>query len=316
MQTEIRIRKKMKIKAIIPEYLKYIQVIGRSHYTIRGARFILLRFARYLEKERIYNIEDLTFEVIEDYQQELAFSLTAKGTPLSVSTQVKQLNTVTLLTRYLKEKDYLVNDPGKKIKLPREPKRLPKSILSQLEIKHLMNAPDMQSNNGYRDRIMLEILYDTAIRRSELSNIKIHDLELNGGFVKVLGKGDKERVVPLSKGVCELIQNYLRFIRPALVTGTDHGYLLVNDKGGRIRVHTIWKNIKHCARLANLKKNITTHTFRHTCATHMLKNGAPIRHLQEMLGHASLESTQIYTHVTINDLKEIHAKYHPGANKE
>ncbi|MFZ2630836.1 MAG: tyrosine-type recombinase/integrase [Desulfosalsimonadaceae bacterium] len=126
----------------------------------------------------------------------------------------------------------------------------------------------------------------------------------------------KERVVPLSKGVCELIQNYIRFIRPALVTGTDHGYLLVNDKGGRIRVHTIWKNIKHCARLANLKKNITTHTFRHTCATHMLRNGAPIRHLQEMLGHASLESTQIYTHVTINDLKEIHAKYHPGANKE
>ena len=136
---------------------------------------------------------------------------------------------------------------------------------------------------------------------------------LDSGYIRVIGKGNKERVVPMSRRVCDLVLNYIRFIRPALLKEPDHGYLMVNDKGGPMRTHTVWRIVKACARQAHLKKNVTTHTFRHTCATHMLKNGAPIRHLQEMLGHESLESTQIYTRVTINDLKEIHAKYHPGA---
>ena len=239
----------MKIKDAIPGYLKYLQTLGRSYYTIRMITYNLKHFARYLESEQVPDIESLTFEVLEDYQQELAFSLTAKGKPLAVRSQVKQLCAVKGFTRFLKEKDYLVNDPGKKIKLPKEPRRLPKSILSHLEIKHLMNSPDMRTNTGYRDRIMLEILYDTAIRRSELSNIKIHDLDLNAGYVKVLGKGDKERVVPLSKRVCELINNYILSVRPALLKGKDKRYLILNDKGTQIKAHTVWKNIKHCARL-------------------------------------------------------------------
>ena len=303
----------MKINTIIPAYLTHMQAHGRSYFTIRGARFILRRFVRYLENENLTHIEDLSREVIEDYQQELAFTVTAKGTPLSARTQSKSLSTVMLFTRYLKEKDYLISDPGSGIKLPKEPRRLPRAIMSRQEIQKIMNAPDMRTNSGYRDRIMLEILYDTAIRRAELSHIKLYDLELETGFVKVLGKGNKERVVPLSSSVCELINTYILGVRPGLLKGKDMGWLVLNDKGGQIKTHTIWKNIKNCAHLAGLRQNITVHTFRHTCATHMLKNGAPIRHLQEMLGHESLESTQIYTRVTINDLKEIHKKYHPGS---
>jgi len=301
----------MKIKDVIPEYLKYMHAIGRSPLTVRNARFILKSVARYLEQQGVFYIEELNREVIEEYQEELAFSLTAKGKPLSVRTQVKRLNTLTCFTRFLKEKDYLVNNPGACIKLPREGKRLPRSILDRSEIKTLLNAPDLRTNAGYRDRVLLEILYDTGIRRAELSNIKLSDLDLNAGYVKVTGKGDKERVVPVSQKVCELIQSYILSVRPSLLKGEDKGWLLLNDIGGQIKTHTVWHIVKKCSRLAHMKKNVTTHTFRHTCATHMLKNGAPIRHLQEMLGHESLDSTQVYTHVTINDLKDVHSKYHP-----
>ena len=302
----------MKIKKLIPEYLKHMKAIGRSYYTIRVAGYTLKSFVRYLAGEQIDTIEALSRDVVEDYQQELAFSLTAKGMPLSVRTQVKRLGTIKGFSRFLKEKDYLVHDPAESIKLPKEPRRLPRSILSPTEIKRLIKAQDVRTHCGYRDRVLLEILYDTAIRRSELSNIKLIDLDLDAGYLKVLGKGDKERVVPLCKRVCGLVRNYILFIRPSLLQGKDNGWLMLNSNGGQLKAHTIWKIVKQCARTAKLKKNITTHTFRHTCATHMLKNGAPIRHLQEMLGHESLESTQIYTHVTINDLKEIHARYHPS----
>jgi len=303
----------MEIGRLIGKYERHLKTLDRSFHTIRITRYNLRSFVRYLENEGICEIEALNREVIEDYQQELAFSLTARGTPLAIRSQAKKLNAVTGFTRFLKEADYLVHDPAANIKRPREPGRLPGSILSRKEIRQLMRAPDMQSYTGYRDRVLLEILYDTAIRRAELSNIKTIDADLDSGYVRVIGKGNKERVVPMSRRVCDLVLNYIRFVRPALLGESNHVYLMVNDKGGPMRTHTVWRIVKACARQARLKKNVTTHTFRHTCATHMLKNGAPIRHLQEMLGHESLESTQIYTRVTINDLKEIHAKYHPGA---
>jgi integrase/recombinase XerD len=219
-------------------------------------------------------------------------------------------------TRFLKAKDYLLHDPGEAIKLPRKPKRLPKVILNSNEVKKLIEAPDIRTNRGYRNRIMLEILYDTAIRRSELASLKVADFDLENGYAKVEGKGNKDRVVPVSKRVCELVRNYMLAVRPSFLNGNDSGYLIVNRFGNKMDANGVWAVVKRCTNLAHLKKNVSTHTFRHTCATHMLKNGAPIRHLQEMLGHESLESTQIYTKVTINDLKEIHAKYHPSENME
>ncbi len=253
----------MKINALIPEYLKNMRVIGRSYYTIRVARYTLRSFLRYLENEQIDEIGALSRDVIEDYQQELAFTLTAKGMPLSVRTQVKRLGTIKGFSRFLKEKDYLVHDPAESIQLPKEPRRLPRSILSPTEIKRLMKAQDVRTHSGYRDRVLLEILYDTAIRRSELSNIKLIDLDLDAGYLKVLGKGDKERVVPLCKRVCGLVRNYILFVRPSLLQGKDHGWLMLNSKGGQLKAHTIWKIVKQCGRTAKLKKNITTHTFRH-----------------------------------------------------
>jgi integrase/recombinase XerD len=306
----------MKIKQLIPIYLKDLKVLGRSYYTVRGAKYVLRRFVRFLETENADHIEDLNDDILAEYQQELYFKMTAKGKPLSLRTQAQTLAVIKGFTRFLKDNDYLIQDPGQTIQLPKKPKRLPKVILSPAEVKKLLQAPDMRTNRGYRNRIILEVLYDTAIRRAEVANIKLVDLDLGAGYIRICGKGDKDRVVPLSKRVCELVQNYILMVRPAFVDGNDPGYLILNRWGRKMDPNGIWAAVKRCVQLAGIKKNVTTHTFRHTCATHMLKNGAPARHLQEMLGHESLESTQIYTHVTINDLKQIHAKYHPSESLE
>jgi integrase/recombinase XerD len=306
----------MKIKQLIPIYLKDLKVLGRSYYTVRGAKYVLRRFVRFLETENADHIEDLNDDILAEYQQELYFTMTAKGKPLSLRTQAQTLAVIKGFTRFLKDNDYLIQDPGQTIQLPKKPKRLPKVILSPAEVKKLLQAPDMRTNRGYRNRIILEILYDTAIRRAEVANIKLVDLDLGAGYIRICGKGDKDRVVPLSKRVCELVQNYILMVRPVFVNGSDPGYLILNRWGRKMDPNGIWAVVKRCVQLAGIKKNVTTHTFRHTCATHMLKNGAPARHLQEMLGHESLESTQIYTHVTINDLKQIHAKYHPSESLE
>jgi integrase/recombinase XerD len=304
----------MKITKVAADYLNHLKILGRSPHTIRCAKYDLDRFIKHLNTEHVHHIEELTADVLADYQQELCFYLTAKGRPLSIRTQAQRMGVIKGFTRYLKHQDYLLSDPGKAIVLPKKPKRLPKVILSKSDIKKLLSAPDVQTNRGYRNRIILELLYDTAIRRAEVANIRLADLDLSpsSGCILIHGKGDKQRVVPVSVRVCELIQNYLLMVRPRFVSGDDPGYLILNRWGQKMDPNSIGAVVKRCAWLANINKNISTHTLRHTCATHMLKNGAPVRHLQQMLGHESLESTQIYTHVTINDLKNIHAKFHPS----
>lgn len=302
----------MRVKAVIPDYLNHLKMLGRSYHTVRNARYTLRHFANFLGTENVDQIQDLSPDILSEYQQELYFCLTAKGRPLTLRTQALRLSIVKGFSRFLKDQDYLIVDPGEAIRLPKKPKRLPRVILSSAEVKKLLQAPDTQSNGGYRNRIILEILYDTAIRRAEVAGIKLHDLDLAAGYIRITGKGDKDRVVPLSRRVCELVQNYILMVRPKFVSGNDPGYLVLNRWGQKMDPNSVWAVVKRCVMLSGIKKNITTHTFRHTCATHMLKNGAPVRHLQEMLGHESLESTQIYTHVTINDLKQIHAQYHPS----
>jgi integrase/recombinase XerD len=303
----------MKISELINRYLKSMAVRGRAKLTIRSAKYGLRDFNRFLEAEKIFDIEELTGEIMTEYQQELAFRLTARGTPLSLRSQSQMLAVTKNFTQFLKEADYLIHDPGDKIKLPKKPRPLPKVILSMPELEQVMKGPDSQTNQGYRNLVILEVLYDTGIRRAEVANLQLRDLDLDGGYIHIRsGKGDKDRVVPLSGRVSNLVRSYIEAVRASFIHGNDQGYLILNRWGDRMDGSGIWAAVKRSAHLSGIKKNITTHTFRHTCATHMLKHGAPIRHVQELLGHESLESTQIYTRVTINDLKEIHARCHPG----
>jgi integrase/recombinase XerD len=289
---------------------------GRSIHTIKGIRSSLKNFAVFLETEKLTDLEDLTSQVLEEYRSDLAFSLTAKGTPLARQTQIQILCNIKGFTAFLKAKDYLFQDPAQGLSVPKQPQRLPRAILTGKELSKLMAAADIRTNSGFRNRIILEILYDTGIRRAEVSDIKLPDIDLNGGYIRIQGKGDKQRVVPVSGRVCELIKNYLLFVRTSFVKGEDSGHLILNRWGKRLDPNGVWAVVRRCVKLAGIKKTVSTHTLRHSCATHMLKNGAPVRHIQEMLGHASINTTQIYTRVTINDLKQVHAKYHPSEQTE
>ena len=294
------------------QYLRHLRAIGRSRYTIKSTKYGLNTLAAFLEEEKVHHLEDLGRDVLADYQEDLAFRLTAKGKLLSLAAREKLIGVAKGFTRFLGQKDYLFNDPGDHLQAPKRGRRLPRSILSPAEMKRLISAPDTRTNQGVRDRVILELLYDTGIRRGEVNRIKLSDLDLKAGYIRIHGKGNKDRVVPVSETVCERVENYILFVRPAYIKATDSGHLVLNRLGNRITADGIYVIVKRYGRLAGIKQNVTPHALRHTCATHMLKNGAPVRHLQEMLGHESLESTQIYTHVTINDLKDIHAKYHPG----
>ena len=302
----------MKIKELSLLYLRHMHTMGRSPYTIKGAKSGLRDLERFLEEIAVYELEDLSPEALAEYQEDLAFRVTDKGGPLAPRTRAQMLGVVRAFTRFLKEQDYLVRDPAEKLRGPKKPKMLPRVILSLLEVSILLRAPNLKTRQGWRDRIVLEILYDTGIRRSEMAAVKATDLDLEAGYLHVRkGKGDKDRVVPISGRVCELTRNYILAVRPYLAQGKDEGWLILNRWGRKMDPNGIWAVVKRATRTAGINKNISTYSLRHSCATHMHKNGAPVRHLQEMLGHESLESTQIYTRVTINDLKKIHAKYHP-----
>ena len=182
-----------------------------------------------------------------------------------------------------------------------------------VEAKKMMEAPDTSTALGYRDRCILEVLYSTGIRRGELNALKVTDLDLDGGFLRVnQGKGGKDRVVPLGRMACRFIRSYLEHVRPLyLRKDPAMPWLFLSRKSGRMSTMVARGVVRRYTQEVGIGKKVTPHTFRHTCATLMLKNGANIRHVQEQLGHASLETTKIYTAVTVTDLKEIHKRCHP-----
>jgi integrase/recombinase XerD len=213
--------------------------------------------------------------------------------------------------------DLLVGDPSIKIPNPKKPQSLPKAILEPREIKKILSQPDMSTATGYRDKVILEVLYSTAIRREEVANIKQQDLDTESGYIIIReGKGRKDRVVPMGEKVCQLIDTYQIGIRADWINADNDPHLFLNRWGQGMNPNAIWAVVNKAVKTAKIKKPVSTHTFRHSCATHMLKNGAPIRHIQELLGHVSLETTQIYTRITINELKKIHRQYHPREQDE
>jgi len=191
----------MKIIELVNRYLKSLAVHGRAKLTIRSAKYGLRDFNRFLEAEKIFDIEDLTGEIMAEYQQELAFRLTSKGTALGLRSQSQMLAVTKNFTRFLKEADYLIHDPGDKITLPKKPRPLPKVILSMPELKQVMKGPDSQTNQGYRNLVILEVLYDTGIRRAEVANLQLRDLDLDGGYIHMIPASDEPRLPTSSCGI-------------------------------------------------------------------------------------------------------------------
>jgi integrase/recombinase XerD len=294
------------------KYREHLTLLNYSSGTIKGHLFYLNRFLRYLKEMGIEEITGVTKDTIRNYQTHLYEEINIRGGPNSVSSQNNALQVVKSFFRFLCENDYLVGDPSREISYARLPKRLPRSILTQAEMKRLLHAPDTRTAMGYRDRAILEVLYSTALRKEEINHLLLQDVDYNDGFLQVnSGKGKKDRVVPVGKIACRYLENYIKAVRPSFIRDPYNNHLFLSLKGNKLSKNVLWGMIKRYARRAKIKKTISPHTFRHTCATLMLRNKANIRHIQEMLGHASLDSTQVYTSVSITDLKEVHSRCHP-----
>jgi len=300
------------LDAFREKYKNHLTILNYSANTIKGHIFYLNRFFTYLKENNIEEITSVTKDTNRDYQTSLYEEINKRGEPNSVSTQNNALKVVKSFFRFLCENNYLVSDPAKDITYAKAPKRLPRSILTQSEMRKILHGPDTKTVLGYRDRTILEVLYSTGIRTEEINNLILQDVDYNGGFIRVnSGKGKKDRVVPIGKIACRYLENYIKAVRPSLIRDPYNNHLFLSLKGNRLSNNMVWEIVKRYTKKAKIKKTISPHTFRHTCATLMLRNKANIRHIQEMLGHSSLDSTQVYASVSITDLKEVHSKCHP-----
>jgi len=228
------------------------------------------------------------------------------------STISRMLSSIRSFHRFLIRETIVSHDPSVDIDMARADKTLPK-ILSTSEVDSLLEAPEKGTPLGIRNKAMFELLYATGVRVSELCGLKIGDIHLQMGFIRCLGKGNKERIIPLGHLATEAIESYLQDSRQRLMKKQSHDFLFVNHHGRPLSRQGFWKVLKQLASDAKIEKKVTPHTLRHSFATHLLENGADLRAVQEMLGHADISTTQIYTHVTKVRMREVYAQFHPRA---
>lgn len=302
----------MELKECRVEYLSYLKQKGYTVRTIESYQWLLDKFIEELTESGITRIEQITEEIIQNYISNRYYYINNKGKQNSIGSRNNELQAIKHFLKAMKELEITDLDLGKTIEYLKKPRGIiPQDILSKREIKKLLNMPDTKTALGYRDRVMLEILYGTGIRREELGNIRIKDIDIKEREIKIIrGKGRKDRVVPLTKSAKEYVGNYFENIRPKLIGKQKHDYLLISRNGRELKGRDIYDILKKYFKKLS-KKKISCHSIRHTTATHLLQSGMPIRHVQELLGHESLDSTMIYLQLNIKDLQREYRKCHP-----
>mgnify|MGYP000692797005 CR=1 FL=1 len=293
--------------SLVDSYLHYLVVEkGLSRNTIESYGRDLRVFLDFVEGREIRSFREVTRGDV------LAFLKELQGRGLSVRSVSRALISLRGLFRFLLLEGHLEEDPVEEMEIPRPPRSLP-HVLSLQEVERILEAPDPGTPLGVRDRAMLELLYATGMRVSELTGLAPEGVDIQVGFVRVKGKGDKERVIPIGEVARERLDIYLREGRPRLLKGRESPYLFVNRQGRGLSRQGIWKLIKRYALEAGVLTPITPHTLRHSFATHLLERGADLRFVQVMLGHADIGTTQIYTHLNQEYLRKIYQQYHPRA---
>jgi integrase/recombinase XerD len=306
-----------RFELLVEHFAEQMRVQGFSPRTVGSYRSHLAFFLAWLDRETdVEEVTAITPEVLHGWQTWLYGFADEDGHGLAIATQAARLSVVRAFFRFLVKTDVLLYDPAAGLELPKRKGILPRSVLSRKEIERLLAAPDATTLLGLRDRAMLEVLYSTGIRNAELRALQLYDVDLDRGFVRVNeGKNAKDRVVPLGDAACRWVKEYLTEARPKLAAARRDAAgepTLFLSKNGRplVPLGVIYP-IRKYARAAGIERTVTPHSLRHTFATHLLAGRADIRHIQAMLGHASVATTQIYTRVEVTDLKAVHRRCHP-----
>lgn len=276
---------------------------GLSANTLVSYGNDLRRFVQYLKGRGTSTWKQVSHEDVTGY-------LESRARELSPRSRARNLAAIRSFFKYLVASRALDANPASRVRFPRVRIGLPKFLTNE-EVETLLKGPDPTKPLGQRDRAMFELLYATGLRVSELAGLKLQQVHLDAGYVVVRGKGDKERLVPMGEWACEALRDYLEGGRVALLGRGFHQNVFLNHRANNISRQGVWKIIKQYAHLCGIHKNLTPHVLRHSFATHLLENGADLRSLQSMLGHADISTTQIYTHVARARLKEIHRQFHP-----
>ena len=270
-------------------------------------------FLTWCRKRRTATPSQVTKAVLEEYQRFLFDHRKKNGQPLAMASQHSRLAPLRVWFRWIARRNYITQDPASELELPRVGYKLP-SVLNKDEAELVLKQPALEKPLGVRDRALLEVLYSTGIRRMEILKLKLYDVDKNHGLVSVReGKGKRDRVVPIRERALAWLEKYLIEVRPLIVGEPDEGYVFLSSTGQPFAPNYLSWLARRYVRAAEPRKNGACHLFRHTMATLMLEGGADVRYIQAMLGHARLDTTQIYTHVSIRMLKQIHAATHPAA---
>ncbi len=293
------------MKKLVEEFLNYLSIErGLAVNSISSYRRDLNNYIKYLEKNKIGSFSETKRNNITN------FMLYLKDKGLNSSSIARALVATKVLYRFLVNEGYLKDDVTSVFTLPKIWRKLPQ-VLRPEEVEKLLRSPNLRTKLGIRDKAALELMYATGMRVSEIAGLKLNDLNLDMRFVKCTGKGQKERIIPLGTYAVQALTKYIDKARPGLLKQKDELHLFLSRLGRKISRQTFWKAVKAYAKKSRIKKEITPHTLRHSFATHLLERGADLRTLQEMLGHSDISTTQIYTHIDKERLKQIHRKFHP-----
>jgi integrase/recombinase XerD len=285
------------------QFFDYLRVErGLSNNTLQSYSSDLVRFFRFLEGKGI--------DPLSVTREDLSTYLITLSKGISPRSLARNLSSIRGFYRFLVSEGRLDSNPARLQEAPRLPRRLP-GALSMNEVDRLLAQPDPATPAGLRDRAMLELLYATGLRVSELIHLKVFDINMEAGFLRTLGKGSKERLVPVGAKALDAVKEYLLYGRRPLLKGVNPPFLFLNGRGKALTRQGFWKIIRAYGLKASIRRKISPHSLRHSFATHLLENGADLRSVQLMLGHADISTTQVYTHVTRERLKQIHEQYHP-----
>jgi len=278
---------------------------GLSRNTLESYRRDLNKFAQWLQQHRNETLIKATHADVQGFLAHLVVEQKARATSTS-----RAISSIKRLYQYLLRQGKVNIDPTLQIATPKIPRSLPKTLTEQ-EVEQLLNAPDTNTALGLRDRAMLEVLYASGLRVSELVSLNVAQLSLDMGVVRVMGKGSKERLVPLGEEALDWVRRYLAETRQVLLNKQNSNVMFVTARGGGMTRQMFWYLIKRHAKQAGLLKPLSPHTLRHAFATHLLNHAADLRVVQLLLGHANISTTQIYTHVARERLKQLHTMHHP-----
>ena len=306
------------LAAYLLRFLEWMRIKNYSERTVTNRELYLGYFIQWCEQRGLERPNEITKPILERYQSYLYhYRKKRDGEPLSFRSQHTRLVPVRAFFKWLARNNYILYNPASELELPRLEKRLPRHVLTQKEADQVINQADINDPIGIRDRAILETLYSTGIRRMEIIHVEIYDLDTDRGTLMIRqGKGKKDRMVPIGKRAIHWIQKYLADVRPTLTISTHEVTLFLTNLGEPFTANRMTQMARDYVNASEIGKKGACHLFRHTMATLMLENGADIRFIQEMLGHASVETTQIYTQVSIRMLKQIHQATHPGAELE